>query len=188
MFVNHETEMAFLSIILERKRPSSAQFVLLYGRRRVGKTVLLRYWAENLGEELSRRWVNKQGRAGQLSFEPEEVGSHWSHGMQDFGELRRAIDVVAVNWRQRAILLGECKWGEERVGRAPLRELIETKTPKVLTALPDTGTGWTVHYAFFARAGFTEAAQAEAEGHPVTLVDLERLDTDLREAQEEVSL
>ncbi len=46
----------------------------------------------------------------------------------------------------------------------------------------------TVHYAFFARAGFTEAAQAEAEGHPVTLVDLERLDTDLREAQEEVSL
>jgi AAA+ ATPase superfamily predicted ATPase len=124
-------------------------------------------------EDLSRQWVYRQGRAGQLPFEPEEVGSHWSRGVQ--------VDVVAVNWRQRAILLGECKWGEERVGRALLRELIETKTPRVLAALPDTGTGWTVHIAFFARAGFTEAAQAEAEGHPATLVDLERLDTDLQE-------
>jgi hypothetical protein len=109
-----------------------------------------------------------------LPFEPDEVGGHWSRGVQ--------VDVVAVNWRQRAILLGECKWGGERVGRVLLRELVETKTLKVLEALPDKGTGWTVHHAFFARAGFTEATQVEAEGHRVTLVDLKRLDTDLREA------
>jgi hypothetical protein len=130
-------------------------------------------------EELSRQWVNIQGRAGQLPFEPEEVGGHWSRRVQ--------VDVVATNWRQRAILLGECKWGVERVGRALLRELVETKTPRVLATLPDKGAGWTVHYAFFAHAGFTEAAQAEAEQHQVTLVDLKRLDTDLREAQEEAS-
>jgi hypothetical protein len=50
----------------------------------------------------------------------------------------------------------------------------------VLETLPDKGTGWTAHYAFFARAGFTEAAQAEADGRQVTLVDLKRLDTGLR--------
>jgi hypothetical protein len=56
----------------------------------------------------------------------------------------------------------------------------EEKTPKVLAALPDQGKGWTVQYAFFARVGFTEAAQAEAEQHQAQLVDLERLDRDLR--------
>jgi len=33
------------SVVLECKRPTAAQFVLLYGRRRVGKTILLRHWA-----------------------------------------------------------------------------------------------------------------------------------------------
>ncbi len=45
--------------------------------------------------------------------------------------------------------------------------------------------GWHVHYVFFARAGFTDAARAEAESLEASLVDLERLDTDLRRALEE---
>jgi AAA+ ATPase superfamily predicted ATPase len=49
MFVNRQAELTFLNSILERKRPTAAQFVLLYGRRRVGKTVLLRHWAEQSG-------------------------------------------------------------------------------------------------------------------------------------------
>ena len=49
MFVDRQTELAFLNSVLERKRPTVAQFVLLYGRRRVGKTVLLRHWAEQTG-------------------------------------------------------------------------------------------------------------------------------------------
>jgi len=49
MFVDREAELAFLDAVLERKRPTAAQFVLLYGRRRVGKTVLLRHWAEQSG-------------------------------------------------------------------------------------------------------------------------------------------
>jgi len=36
-----------------------------------------------------------------------------------------------------------------------------------------------VHYALFARAGFTDAVQAEATQHQVLLVDLERLGRDL---------
>jgi len=49
MFIDRQAELAFLNAILEKKRPTAAQFVLLYGRRRVGKTVLLRHWAERAG-------------------------------------------------------------------------------------------------------------------------------------------
>lgn len=49
MFVNRQAELAFLNDVLTRNRPTAAQFILLYGRRRVGKTVLLRHWAENSG-------------------------------------------------------------------------------------------------------------------------------------------
>jgi hypothetical protein len=37
-----------------------------------------------------------------------------------------------------------------------------------------------VYYAFFARAGFTDAARTEAEAMGALLVELERLDADLR--------
>jgi hypothetical protein len=69
MFVNRETELAFLGAIQERKHPSAAQFILLYGRRRVGKTVLLRQhpgcW----------RPCQTRGRAGRYTtpFLPELV-------------------------------------------------------------------------------------------------------------------
>ncbi len=76
-------------------------------------------------------------------------------------------------------MLGECKWGADKVGRSVIRELVETKTPKVLKELPD-GEGWKVHYAFFARADFTGAGCREASAHGVLLVDLGMLDEGLR--------
>jgi len=123
-------------------------------------------------EELSRQWVAEQGRAGKLPLAIQEVGSHWSRTVQ--------VDVVAVSWAERAILLGECKWGTDAVDRAVVRELLERKTSKVLKDLPEEGAGWRVHYAFFARAGFTEAAQAEARSAGAQLVNLATLDSDLR--------
>jgi hypothetical protein len=60
-----------------------------------------------------------------------------------------------------------------------VRELIEEKTPRLLKELPDGGAEWAVHYAFFARAGLTDAAQALAMTHGALLVDLARLDRDL---------
>lgn len=49
MFVDREAELAFLESILTRTHPGPGQLVLLYGRRRVGKTALLRHWAEHSG-------------------------------------------------------------------------------------------------------------------------------------------
>jgi len=126
---------------------------------------------ETAFEELCRNWTLAQARAGRLPFVPEIVGSHWAQDVQ--------VDVVALNWREQAILLGECKWGVDAVGRSVVRELVEEKTPKILQALPDGGDGWRTHHALFARAGFTDPAQAEAQSHKATLVDLATLDRDL---------
>ncbi len=119
-------------------------------------------------EELCREWVVEQARAHKLPFIPEAVGSHWSSDAQ--------IDVVAINWREKAILLGECKWGIEPVGRSVIQELFD-KSGKVV---PDND--WKVHYVFFARAGFTEAAQQTAKEADAWLIDLHRLDMDLLNA------
>jgi AAA+ ATPase superfamily predicted ATPase len=122
-------------------------------------------------EELCRQWIVDQARAKKLPFTIQEVGSHWSSTVQ--------VDVVAINWPDRHILLGECKWQEdEALDRAVVRELIEDKAPKVLQQLPSEGR-WQVHYALFARAGFTAAACAYAKKAGALLVDLEQLDADL---------
>jgi hypothetical protein len=120
-------------------------------------------------EEICRQWIAERGRAGQLPFEVREVGSHWSRDVQ--------VDVVAINWTEHAILLGECKWGTDRVGRRVIGELVESKTPRVLQALPEQGQGWNVYYAFFARTGFTDAAIAEAGQHHALLVNLDILES-----------
>jgi AAA+ ATPase superfamily predicted ATPase len=122
-------------------------------------------------EELSRQWLAERGRAGQLPFEIQEVGSHWSRQSDPV-----QVNVVGINWAEKAILLGECKWGTGAVGRDVVRELIEVKTPRVLKALPGEEAGWRVHYAFFARTGFTDAAQQEAAAHSFLLIDLADLD------------
>jgi hypothetical protein len=55
------------------------------------------------------------------------------------------------------------------VGRSVVRELVDRKTPKLLPSLVDSGAGWTVYYAFLARAGFAEAARQEAENRQALL-------------------
>ena len=123
-------------------------------------------------EEISREWVVGQGKKGQLPFEPEVVGSHWSASVQ--------ADVVAINWHERQILLGECKWGSERIDRQIVRDMIEKKAPKVIQGLPDSGAGWRMHYVIFSRGGVTPAALTELQRLDGISVDLGMLDKDLR--------
>lgn len=124
-------------------------------------------------EELCRAWVWQRVAARRFPFLPQNVGAHWGKGVQ--------VDVVAISWQEKAILLGEAKWSTDSVGRVVIRQLIKDKAPRVLAALPDGGEGWAVYYAFFARAGFTEVAQVEAKEHGAMLVDLTALDRDLRQ-------
>ena len=122
-------------------------------------------------EQLSQQWVREQRKRGELTFRPLIIGSHWSRKVQ--------IDVVGVNWDSRDILLGECKWGDNPVGRGTVRELVEQKTPKLLGELPFNPSDWSVHYVFFARAGFSSSAQQYASKQNITLVDLEMLENGL---------
>ena len=122
-------------------------------------------------EQLAQQWVIRQARTGQLPFTPEAVGSHWSRRVQ--------VDVVAINWDSRDILLGECKWGTDRVSRQVVRELVEQKGSQVRRELPDEGSGWNIHYALFSRAGFTEVATAEMQAQQGLLVNLDLLDQGL---------
>jgi hypothetical protein len=79
---------------------------------------------------------------------------------------------MAINWRTKHVLLGECKWKTEDVSRSVIRALV-AKADKVL---PDGE--WTVHFSFFARRGFTAAAQAEAKSIEASLVTLEQMEED----------
>ncbi len=64
--------------------------------------------------------------------------------------------------------------GLEPVGKSVIRELVE-KTSQVV---PESD--WQVYYAFFARAGFTEAALDEANRINTQFIDLALLDHALR--------
>jgi len=122
-------------------------------------------------EELARQWVRQAGRSGALGWTPQVVGSHWSRQVQ--------VDVVAIDWQRKQILLGECKWGADTVSRPIVRELIGMKAPLLLKELSDQGQGWRVSYALFTRAGATEAAHQEIEAHNGMVIDLPRLAQDL---------
>jgi len=122
-------------------------------------------------EELCLQWTIVEGKAGNLPFVPDAVGSHWSRRVQ--------VDVVALNWNSKEILLGECKWGLERVDRQIARDLIDEKTRLALLDLPDMGQGWQVYHALFGRQGFTDAAQNEIRASGGLCIDLQELDATL---------
>lgn len=119
-------------------------------------------------EELCRQWIVVQGKVGNLPFSPVAVGSHWSRRVQ--------VDVVAINWESKEILLGECKWGLDQIDRQVAHDLIGEKTRLALLDLPDMGQGWKVHHALFGRQGFTNAAKSEMQSGGGMCIDLKQLD------------
>lgn len=122
-------------------------------------------------ERLCQQWIEAQALREQLPFAPEQIGSHWSKRVQ--------IDVVAINFTTRHLLLAECKWQGDPVRRSVVRELFEEKRPKLFADLGWHEGEWQVHYAFFSREGFTVASAEYAAQHQIDLIDLPRLDAGL---------
>lgn len=128
---------------------------------------LLDFIGTHTFEELSRDWVNIASEMGSLPFLPERTGSFWSKDAQ--------VDVVAINWRTKNILLGECKWGQKKVNRG----IIQTLLDKTSVVLPEK-TKWDVHYVFFARYGFTKEAEVLAKKNQAMLITLPQIEADMR--------
>lgn len=125
-------------------------------------------------EELARQWVYLQGHTGKMAWLCQEAGSFWSPAVQ--------VDVVGIHWERQEIVLGECKWGLEKVDQGVVNKLLAAR-PEVLKKLPGGGEGWHVHYALFSRGGFTPAARTAAKAVRAELVDLARLDRDLQQVE-----
>jgi uncharacterized protein len=117
MFVDRDTELAFLNRVLARQQhPGPGQLVMLYGRRRLGKTTLLRHWAEASGVPFTH-WVAEQAPAGVqrrslyaqlLGREPTQHGvtfESWSDIWQ--------IVALAYQTERRIIILDELPYAAE---------------------------------------------------------------------------
>ncbi len=123
MFVDRQAELAFLNSILERKRPTVAQFVLLYGRRRVGKTVLLRHWAEQTGVPHTYWAAEKEPAALQrrklfarlLGVEPARAATFdsWADCWQAIAAFLRSTASVPVADRRHILILDEFTYAVE---------------------------------------------------------------------------
>ncbi|MBN1666307.1 MAG: ATP-binding protein [Anaerolineales bacterium] len=130
-------------------------------------------------EELCREWLLRASGHDILPFLPDQVGSIWNREAQ--------IDVAGVNFMEKTLILGECKWDRHPIDVEVLRKLVE-KTEQVL---PAEGQ-WQVYYLGFARSGWSDEAIQYARGVKATntlgerwqaagmlLKTLEQLDADL---------
>jgi len=144
------------------------QLVWTHLRGFVGKTAF---------EDLCREWVRQASVKGSvLPMRPTSVGRHWSRSVE--------ADVIAINWQDKSLLVGECKWDDDLVTREQARKLVEHTQPAVLADLArQLGaadvTDWQVHAAYFARHGFTQEASKYLKTQSVLALDLKRIDAEI---------
>jgi len=100
MFVDRKHELEYLNEVLKREKSGRAQLVLIYGRRRVGKSSLIRTWAEKSGYPYTY-WVAEKTTAAlqrrQLYAKLLNVGEAQAPNFASWGEL----------WDAAASLLGD---------------------------------------------------------------------------------
>jgi hypothetical protein len=126
---------------------------------------------EHAFEYLSRDWVSFVANQGRLPCFIDRVGGYWGRDAQ--------LDVFAVNDDERIALIGECKWGADRI-ETEVIEKLRKQAPKGVAHLPEPEK-WKTYLYLFVRAGLTHEAEQLARQHNVQIITLEQLDKDLRE-------
>ena len=122
--------------------------IVIYGRRRVGKTALL-YYADRLPIELS------------------EIGQWWGTDPKKKKQIQ--IDIVGTPVEGEDYVIGSCKYRNEKIGVDEL-DLIRDYASVF-------GKGKNYHYYIFSKSGFTDGilqAQERGEVQLITLEDLYR--------------
>ena len=110
----------------------------------------LDHFASTAFEEAARMYAAKLAQMGKLSFIPERIGGWWNRETE--------IDVLAISQTEKAALAAECKWSVNPIGINVLEEL-KRKTH----ALQLSAGLRQVHFALFARSGFTPALEEQAK-------------------------
>ncbi len=122
----------------------------------------LDHFAARAFEEAAQEFIASLARKGRLSFLPERIGSWWERGVE--------IDVLVISRAEKQALVGECKWSTNLVGIDVLDEL---KQKAKALAKEDESTQ--IHYALFARSGFTPALEKRANEEGVLLFSVDQM-------------
>lgn len=132
-------------------------------------------------EELCREWVLRASNRGILPVVADRVESAWLKDCQ--------VDVAGINFEQRTMILGECKWTSHS-GNVDILEGLVAKTEKIIPEIKE-GQHWKILFLGFSRDRWTQAAQAfvkEKDNYPgdgswqpvgFQLLTLEDVDRDL---------
>ncbi len=115
---------------------------------------LRKHWVDFIGtytwEEICREWVLRASNiSGTLPLYPDQIDSAWTKVAQ--------VDVVGVNFMKKHLILGECKWTNQREKASVLRELVESKTESIIPP-----GAWQVFFLGFSKEGWNEHASAYA--------------------------
>ena len=120
------------------------------------------HFAATAFETAAQGFVAYLAQSGQLTFLPERVGAWWDRDAE--------IDVLAVSHAEQTALVGECKWSKNALGTNILDDL-----KYKAQILMDKTEFKNVHYALFARTGFTPALEALAKAEGVGLFTVKSL-------------
>ncbi len=113
-------------------------------------------------EEAAQGFVSRLAQKSELTFLPERIGGYWDRETE--------LDVLAISHTEKTALVGECKWSMNAIGMNVLEKLKQKST--ILT----TQYGITnLHYALFARTGFTAALIQQSKIEGVKLYTLDSL-------------
>ena len=106
-------------------------------------------------ETICRDWLWRALEANALDFEITDIGRWW--GNDPVARSEAEIEIVAVD-EGRTVLVGECKWKNERVGADQLVKLDERAH---LAAADASAARW-----IFSKSGFTEGCDTHAAQMP----------------------
>jgi AAA+ ATPase superfamily predicted ATPase len=135
-------------------------------------------------EDLCRTWTLVQARHGRLPFSPDFVGSDWGPQHQ--------ADVVAVNWREHQVLIGEAKWDVEAFDHAGWRKFVD-RAQHVIGRLKAAdparkrrkeASEWARYLILFCRRNVTPPVRTAAKETGARVITFEEMVKDLEQLTE----
>ncbi len=171
MFIGRENELCELNrLYLEDK----FHMLVLYGRRRVGKTTMLSefckdkdsiFFSATQSNDKLRTTCCPKMQKGELPILFTSIG-RW-RGTDPSNHKEVEIDIVAGGGDE--YLISECRWKNEKVGLSVLSEL-KKKADAFKKYRKST------HYILFSKSGFTDQLLDEAEKkNDIILISLSEL-------------